>query len=74
MKSVYNPLRYGNIPGVHEGHNLNRYPNYYIKARNTTTGHCLPRALFGGGIIIRQEAGLYSMQELVKQAERKINV
>jgi 4-hydroxy-tetrahydrodipicolinate reductase len=67
-------LRYGNIPGVHEV--IISTDTQTITLRHETHDRALlaEGALAAAEFVVRQKAGLYSMQELVRQAERKIGV
>lgn len=67
-------LRYGNIPGVHEIIISTDTQTITLKHETHDRALLAEGALSAAEFIIRQEAGLYSMQELVKQAERKIGV
>jgi 4-hydroxy-tetrahydrodipicolinate reductase len=67
-------LRYGNIPGVHEVIVSTDTQTITLKHETHDRALLAEGALSAAEFIIRQEAGLYSMQELVRQAERKIRV
>jgi 4-hydroxy-tetrahydrodipicolinate reductase len=67
-------LRYGNIPGEHQVIIATDTQTITLKHETHDRSMLAEGALAAAEFIIRQKAGLYSMAELVGQAERKLSV